>query len=253
MRGRPVAAAARMSGRSTSSNDAIFRRGDVEVVEVGHRRGVERRREPREAAVDRGGHEGLGPLPRHLRLVVEVDELTAVPEGSALHRELGQVGAHGECLGPVVLELHGVGAGVGGCGHDVESGLEAAPVVGRHLGDHDRRSIGAGLPVTEDERRGSRGALPVRHLPHDGGPPPVPVGSGHGQSDDLVGDAGLLYEPGIGVVPAEPGALVQRDGPTVVGEGLDVHLEQLELVERELQRQSEGRGAVALPGPAGDT
>ena len=74
--------------------------------------------------------------------LVQLVQRLAVPQPAADHKVFA-LARQGDGVGGVTLDFHGIGAGLFGFVDNAKSGLQAAVVVGRHLGNDVGRMAGA--------------------------------------------------------------------------------------------------------------
>ena len=113
--------------------DLVGRR--IELFEEIDRGVVERRREHRDAELAAFGEQRRMPVPRRVRLLVELVEAAAVPQ-AALDAEFRPVMVDGDRVGRVGLQLDRVGAGRLGGVHHGERMVETAAMIGGKLRHH---------------------------------------------------------------------------------------------------------------------
>ena len=171
--GRPVEAAWAISAWSSSSNEAILWAGgsNCSRKSTAARSNGSRSRQPERRPARTAGV----PLPWGLRLVVEVVEGAALPEGAGTHdeRRTGEIERH--AVGRVGLELHGIRTGLGGEADDLLRGRQRAAVVGRQLGDD------VGHPAGTDDLVAARRSM-VRS-----GPPLIAIEGPSVPEDHVIG------------------------------------------------------------------
>ena len=126
--------------------------GDVEVLQECDSGRVERARERQDPQLVGQVEDGSVPLPRRVRLLVEVVQPAIrpelVPRGDPERRP---VGVDGDRVGRVGLELDRVGTGLGHRPDDGQRRCQVTVVVARHLGDDERRLVGTDRATTDGD------------------------------------------------------------------------------------------------------
>ena len=92
--------------------------------------------------------QGGVPVPRHMGFLIELVQALPAPQAAVYH-EFGSAGGQGDGVGGVALDFDGICAGGFGFFYDFEGGLQAAVVVGGHLGNDVGRMGGADFAAVD--------------------------------------------------------------------------------------------------------